>query len=48
MDEKKKRKDKKICQAGDMSFPASNATAHGKPTSTATSTTNGDNWTVRP
>ena len=34
MDEKKKRKDKKIDQAGNMSFPASDATAHGKPTST--------------
>jgi hypothetical protein len=33
MDEKK-RKDKKIDQAGDMSFPASDATAHGNPTST--------------
>ena len=34
MDEQKKRKDKKIDQAGNMSFPASDATAHAKPTST--------------
>ena len=34
MDEKQKRKDKKIDQAGNMSFPASDATAHGKATST--------------
>jgi hypothetical protein len=36
MDEKKKRKDKKIDKAGHMSFPASDAPAHGKPTSTET------------
>jgi hypothetical protein len=34
MDEKAKRKDKKIDKAGDMSFPASDAAAHDKPTST--------------
>ena len=34
MDETKKRKDKKIDQAGNLSFPASDATAHGNPTST--------------
>jgi hypothetical protein len=36
MDEKKqkKRNDKKTDQAGNMSFPASDAAAHGKPTST--------------
>jgi hypothetical protein len=34
MDEKKKRQDKKIDQAGKMSFPASDATPYGNPTST--------------
>jgi hypothetical protein len=34
MDETKKRKDKKIDQAGNLSFPASDAAAHGNPTST--------------
>ena len=33
MDEKK-RKDKKVDKAGNMSFPASDAPAHRKPTST--------------
>ena len=36
MDENKKRKDKKVDKAGNMSFPASDAPAHGKPTSTET------------
>ena len=36
MDEKKKRKDEKIDAAGRMSFPASDPSAHGKPTSTET------------
>ena len=34
MNEKKKRTDKKVDHAGNMSFPASDATTHGKPTST--------------
>jgi hypothetical protein len=34
MDEKKKQKDKKVDKAGNMSFPASDAPAHGKATST--------------
>jgi hypothetical protein len=34
MDENKKRKQKKIDKAIDMTFPASDPTAHGKPTST--------------
>jgi hypothetical protein len=36
MDEKKKRKDEKIDKADHMSFPASDAPAHGKPTGTET------------
>ena len=31
---KKTEKDKKVDKAGDLSFPASDATAHGKPTGT--------------
>ena len=34
MDERKRRKDKKVDTAGSMSFPASDAPAHGKATST--------------
>lgn len=34
MDPRKKAREKKVDKAVDMTFPASDATAHGKPTST--------------
>lgn len=34
MDQSRKKKEKKVDKAVDMTFPASDPTAHGKPTST--------------